>query len=162
MDIYFLAAIGILLATLVLSLAVSYRRITLDVLLGTFPLHHWMSLTGASFIAVYIPVYHYLKSRYPEKMRSLLKIHMFGNLFSFMLLTLHFTHQTLVPVNVPPSAATGWPMYLAMVTLVITGVCRRFQLGSRYIPYWKYLHLSLPVTFYLLIVIHVLRGLKFV
>ena len=161
-DAYFLSATGIVLATLLLSLAVSYRRLTLNLTLGPFPLHHWMSLTGASFVAAYIPVYHNLKSRYPAKMRILLKIHIFGNLLSFMLISLHFTHQTLVPVNVPPSPATGWPMYLAMLMLITTGIFRRFLIAGRYQTYWKYLHTSLPVTVYLLIVFHVLRGLKIV
>ena len=126
----------------------------LDAMLGPLPLHHWSSITGAAFIALFTPFYYVMKRRHPAWYRNLLAIHVFGNLLSFVLISAHFAHQSLAfPFE------TGLALYLAVLVLVTTGFVQRFRLYSGPVKGWRFWHTAFAVAFFLVVVVHVPHGL---
>ena len=53
----------------------------------------------------------------------------------------------------------GLALFIAVCTLVTTGILRRFQLGKQFIGYYRTLHNGATMTFYIIVVIHILHGL---
>lgn len=85
---------------------------------------------------------------------------MYGNLFAFMLISIHFAGQISRPAKRYPDLGTGIALYAAMTLLVGTGISQRFHLIPKIKPQtYRFLHTGAAVTFYLIIVIHILHGL---
>jgi len=120
--------------------------------------HHLLSWAGVLFIAVFTPVYYFLKSSYPNRFRTLLGIHMFGNLISVTVISIHFTHQISRPATAFPNLGTGIVLYPTVLLLVLAGFVLAFGFSKKY-GTWKFFHSSLAVTFYMVIVVHLLHGL---
>jgi len=163
-DIYFWSALLIVLATIYLMVATYLRwfllHFTLDLFIGSFYIHHWFSWIGTLFIAVFTPAYYILKRRYAKRFRTLLKLHVFGNLLAVMLVSIHFTQQISRPPQFYPDLGTGIVLYAAMIILVATGFLQRFQFAKSLGRYWRFIHNSVTVTFYLIIIVHILHGLE--
>ena len=174
----FLVNIGLLVAALVLSLATAFRWLDIRFRIGPYFVTHWLSWLGTLFIAGYTPIYYIIKRRRPHLLKYLLPIHMFGNLFSFIFISMHFTQQLTRPPQFYPDLGTGVILYPVMVILVFTGIIHRYQLlrgrGTRQqvsreprhrlsrAPHQnRFLHVSLSLTFYAVIGIHILHGLNF-
>jgi uncharacterized membrane protein YidH (DUF202 family) len=159
----FLFATLIIIVTVLLSV-VSYLRIyDLNFIVGQYRLSHWFSWVGTLFIAIYSPIYFAFKRKYPGRIQTLLRIHIYGNLFSFMLITLHFTQQISRPEAFFPDLSTGLLLYLVVPILVLTGYLHRFRIIKTINSHSnKYLHVSLTLTFYLTILIHILQGLNII
>src|SRR4030042_2772496 len=87
---------------------------------------------GVLFIAVATPIYYLLKRSYPTHKRSLLGVHMFGNLISVMFVSIHFTQQISRPAIAYPSLGTGIVLYPTMVLLVLAGFVLVFGLPKKY------------------------------
>ncbi len=155
----FWIALLVLMATAFMMFAVYYDWVQLHVLIGPYFIHHWLSWTGAVFIAFFTPVYYWMKRRNPERLRTLLAMHVFGNLISFMFISIHFTQQISRPAQFYPDLGTGVVLYAAMLLMTMTGLLLRFQLNQRFNRSWRFIHLSVTVTFYLIILVHVLHGL---
>lgn len=124
-DVNFWVALLIIFATIFLMISVSFRwlelHFTLDLLIGSYNIHHWFSWIGTLFVATFVPLYVFLKRRYVKKIKSLLIIHVFGNLFSIMLVSIHFTQQVTRPPQFFPHLGTGIVLYPTMVLLLLTG-----------------------------------------
>ena len=98
-----------------------------------------------------------------EKTKSLLRIHVFGNLFSFMLITIHFAQQISRPAAFFPDLSTGLVLYIVMPILVASGFFHRFQVFKNIKPHSnRFLHVALTLTFYLTILIHILQGIDII
>ena len=145
----------------VLGVLVYSRLIIFHAPVGAFFLHHWMSWAGAIFISVFTPVYYFLKRRYPKKYQLLVRTHIFGNLVSFGLITLHFAHHLGRPAEAGPESLTGRVMYIALSFLILTGFLLRFQLLKKQMKSARYIHTSIITTFYIIIIFHVLHGLGY-
>jgi hypothetical protein len=85
---------------------------------------------------------------------------MFGNLFAFALVSIHFTSEISRPAEYFPNLGTGLALYIALILLVATGIFQRFPLSLKIkIQTYRFLHTGAAVTFYLIIIIHILHGL---
>jgi hypothetical protein len=85
---------------------------------------------------------------------------MFGNLLAFALISVHFASQISRPAAHYPNLGTGLALYVALILLVGTGISQRFHLTQKIKPQtYRFLHTGAAVTFYLIIVIHILHGL---
>ena len=159
-NIYFLSALLIVLATVFLIVAVYTRFLRLHFYFEEFYIHHWLSSIGTVFIAFFTPAYYFLKRRYPKHFRTLLKAHVFGNLLSVMSVSIHFVQEISRPPQAFPQLGTGVVLYASMILLVLTGFFLRFQNKRSMTRYWRFLHTSVTVSFYLIILVHVLHGLE--
>jgi hypothetical protein len=158
-DAYFWATITIIIATISLSTATYLRLLNLGFTVGNFRFNVWLSWTGVLFVAIYTPIYHILKSRFPNKAKTLLGIHVIGNLLAFMLISIHFAHQIGRSIEFYPDLGTGVVLYLVMLIMVSTGIIQRFQLAPSQGKRLKFLHLSVAISFYLVIFVHILHGI---
>ena len=155
----FWIAVILLLASLYFSLATAFRWLDIRFRVGPYYVTHWLSWIGTLFIAVYIPLYYIVKRRSPRILNYLIPIHMFGNLVSFMFISMHFFQQITRPPQFYPDLGTGVALYLVMLILISTGFLHRFQLLKSLIPHQnRYLHISITLAFYVVIGIHILQG----
>ena len=153
----------VILLTIALSTIVYLRFFNLNFFVGPYRFTHWFTWIGTFFIAIYSPLYYVIKRKYPGKTKSLLRIHVFGNLFSFMLITIHFAQQISRPAAFFPDLSTGLVLYIVMPILVASGFFHRFQVFKNIKPHSnRFLHVALTLTFYLTILIHILQGIDII
>ena len=155
-------ALLIVAVAVILMIAVYFRLFRLHVLIGEFNIHHWFSWTGTLFIAFFTPAYYFLKRRYPQEFRTLLIAHVFGNLLSVMFVSIHFIQEISRPPQSFPELGTGIVLYPAMILLTLTGFLLRFHAAKNLTRYWRFIHTSVAVSFYLIILVHVLHGLEII
>ena len=156
----FWIATAILIITIIVMAAIILHWIRISFFIGPLRLSHWFVWTGTIYIALIVPIIAFLKKRFPNKYSTLYSIHVFGNLLAFMLISFHFASQISRPATSYPELGTGLVLYIAMVLLVGTGFLQRFQLIPRITtPTFRFIHFGSAVTFYLIIVVHILRGL---
>jgi hypothetical protein len=127
--------------------------------IGPFFSHHWMSIIGATYIAVVVPIQRYLWSRDPERRHGLVTFHIYGNLIAVGLITVHFSQQLSRPAEFFPDLGTGLALYVTLVVLVVTGIFMRFGIGRSRYRWWRYLHGGVTTAFYIVVVFHTLHGL---
>ena len=113
----FWACALILAATVVLVLLHVLGLVSFCFFVGLFCLNHWFVLTGTFYISFAVPVIVTLKRRYPNSFRSLLRLHMFGNLLAFALISVHFASQISRPAERYPDPGTGVTLYVATILL---------------------------------------------
>jgi hypothetical protein len=138
------------------------RWINFSFFVGPFRANHWFVWISTLYIAFTVLMIAILKQRHKSKFLTLFRIHVFGNLLAFLLISLHFTGQINRPAEFYPDLGTGLTLYIIMLLLVATGFTHRFQL----IPQIKsetrkFFHVGLSFSFYIIIGIHVLHGLGF-
>jgi len=162
-DLNFWFALMMILVAIFLLVAVYFDWLGVSFFVGPLRFGHWLGVLGTLFIAFFTPAYYILKRRYQKRLKAMLNVHIFGNLFSFMLISVHFAQQISRPPQFYPDLGTGVILYIAMLILVSTGFLHRFKLleGRRIYPPHRnrFLHLSITLTFYLVIVFHALRNL---
>ena len=127
---------------------------------GPFRVNHWFVWIGTLYVAIAVPIIATMKKRTPSRYKTLLRIHVFGNLLAFLLVSLHFAGQISRPATAYPQLGTGLALYIIMILLVATGFTHRFQI----IPQIKsatrkFIHVGLTFSFYIIIGIHILHGL---
>src|SRR3972149_1461191 len=120
-----------------------------------------VSLWIALFIAFFTPAYYFLKRRYPRKIKNLLMAHVFGSLLSVMFVSIHFIQELSRPPQSFPELGTGIVLYPAMILLTLTGFFLRFH-ATNLARQWRFIHTSVAITFYLIILVHVLHGLQII
>jgi len=155
----FVTSLILVIVAIILSVATYNRWLELRFEIGPVYFTHLLSWIGALFIAVYSPIYHYLKRRNPNKLKTLLNIHSFGNLIAFIFISMHFAQQVGRPPDFYPDLGAGLALFIAVCILVTTGILRRFQIGKQFIGYYRTLHVGATVTFYIIVIIHILHGL---
>jgi len=158
----FWIALALVIITGILMYTVYIRLYPLHFEVAGELLHHWFSWAGALFVAVYIPIYHVLKRRYPKHYRGLLDVHIFGNLIAVALVSIHFTQQITRPPVAYPDLGTGIVLYPTMLLLVLAGFILAFRFAKTRYRVWWFFHASLGITFYMVIVVHILHGLEII
>ena len=153
-------ALLIVVVTIILMGMVYFRFLRLHILIGEFNIHHWLSWTGTLFIAFFTPAYFYLKRHYPRKIKVLLATHVFGSLIAVMFVSIHFIQEVTRPPQSFPELGTGIVLYPAMILLAVTGFIMRYHFARSFVRSWRFLHTSVAVSFYLIILVHVLHGLE--
>jgi hypothetical protein len=157
----FWAALSLIIAAIILIVADNQRWIHFGYFIGPFRANHWFVWIGTLYIAAIVPTIAILKKKYPNRYLSLFRIHVFGNLIAFLLISLHFSGQIFRPAVAYPQLGTGLGLYIIMILLVATGFTHRFEL----IPQIKsqtrlFIHIGLTFSFYIIIGIHILHGLN--
>jgi len=155
--------LAVILVSIFLMIGAYLRWFQLRFLIGPFSLGHWLGWIGTLFIMFFTPVYYVLKRRYPKRLKMLITIHVFGNLFAFMLVSIHFAQQVGRPAQFYPDLGTGLALYVVMLILMATGFVHRFQLlrhvGRFSVPHRnRFLHISITLSFYLIVFFHILRN----
>jgi len=162
-DSEFWLASAMILVTIALATVVYLRFFNLNFFVGPYRFTHWFTWIGTFFIAIYSPLYYIAKRKYPRKIKTLLRIHVFGNLFSFLLITIHFAQQISRPAAFFPDLSTGLVLYIVMPILVGSGYFHRFQVLKNVKPHAnKFLHVALTFTVYLTILVHILQGIDII
>jgi hypothetical protein len=157
-----LAVIAIVL-TGFLMFAYYNRWFSFAARIGPFRLIHYIAFAGALYIAFGVILFGFLKRRSPKKYKLLLRIHTLGNLFAFLLISIHFAGQVGRPANFYPTFGTGLALYFAMVSLVSTGLAFRFRLFRSLTPATnRFIHTGLAFSFYIIILVHILHGLNII
>ena len=159
-DLHFWLAFMIILVTVYLMVATYLDWFQLNFFVGSFRFPHWLVWIGTLYIAFFTPAYYVLKRRYPKRLKALVKIHVFGNLFAFLLISVHFAQQIGRPPQFFPDLGTGLALYLVMLVLTATGFFHRFQMVRSLRPHLnRFMHVSVTMSFYIIIGIHILQGL---
>ena len=145
-------ALVIILFTICLSALIIVDRSSFGFFVGSELFTHWMALIGGFWIALVTPVYYVLKHRRPKRIKAWVRIHMFGNLVAFMLISVHFTYW----ITSVSFIGTGFALFVAVLTLLVTGLFYRFNIMQSSKKYIKSIHISMTTAFYLILTIHIL------
>ena len=143
-------------AGLVLAVLSYLGLIPLGYKLGPYWLNHWLGWLSFGFITVYVPVFIVLKKRNTKIYGKLIKVHQIGFIFAFVLVSLHIGSQ--IRRVFPPEIGTGIAAYLSLLVLVVTRIMQRNQILTARIGTLRFVHLSMVVSFFLVIVFHIVRA----
>lgn len=154
-DLDLWGALGIILFTIVLSTFVIVNRSSFSFSVGSDLFTHWAAWMGGFWIAVVTPMYVVLKHYRPMRIKAWVRIHMFGNLFAFMLISVHFWYW----VTFVSFLGTGFAIFVATFMLIVTGLLQRFNMLQSSIRYIRFIHISMTTAFYLILIIHTLSHL---
>ncbi len=149
----------LLICTVILVPSAYFRWINFGIVVGRYRLNHWLSWLGVSYIAVVTPAYHLAKKRGSKRMGSLVNLHCLGNLIAFLGVSIHFAHQIGRPAQFYPNLGTGVTLYIGMIMSISTGFFKKFQIASKNYLTWRFIHLSAMLSFYMIIIIHILHGI---
>jgi len=156
----FWAALSIIIVTVCLMVADNLDWVHFGFFVGPFRANHWFVWIGTLYIAIAVPILAVAKRRYLSRYTALFRVHVFGNLLAFLLISLHFAGQIGRPAASYPELGTGLALYIIMMLLVATGFTHRFQLIPSIKPQTrKFVHVGLTFSFYIIIGIHILHGL---
>jgi hypothetical protein len=124
----------------------------------SFSIIHAMGIAGGFLIAVAIPLYSYLKRRTQDKREFLSNAYMLAIYIAFVLVGMHFSMMYATPEKYAPISGTGIVLYTTVASLVVTGFLRQFELAPRFLESWRVAHIGLSISFYIVFIVHVLRG----
>lgn len=156
----FWASLSIIIATVCLMVVDNLGWVHFGFFFGPFRANHWFVWIGTLYIAFAVPIISISKRRYPSRFTTLFRVHVFGNLLAFLLVSLHFAGQIGRPAAFYPRLGTGLALYIIMILLVATGFTHRFQLIPRIKSQTRrFVHVGLTFSFYTIIGIHILHGL---
>ena len=144
-------AVGLFLAVMSYS-----GLIPLGYKLGPYWLNHWIGWLSFGFIIIYVPVFIILKRRNTKIYGKLIKVHQIGFIIAFILVSLHIGSQ--IRRVFPPEIGTGIAAYVSLLVLVVTGIMQRSQMLTRRIGALRFAHLSMVISFFLVIVLHIVRA----
>ena len=162
LSLEFWAALSIIIIAFCLMVADNLGWISFGFFVGQFRANHWFVLLGTLYIAFAVPIIALSKRRYPSRFAILFRVHVFGNLLAFLLVSLHFAGQIGRPAAFYPQLGTGLALYIIMILLVATGFTHRFQLLSRIKSQTrKFVHVGPTFSFYIIVGIQILHGLGF-
>ncbi len=136
--------------------------------IGALSFKHFMGISGSVFISVYTPIYIILKRRYNSKLRYFLNLHIFGNVISFMLISIHFAVKIKEPQVYYSWLWEGLGLYIVLIVLIFTGLVQRFQIiPKKWIQRYsihinRRFHIFFGGLFFVFLLIHVLINLEII
>ena len=151
-DLDLWGALTLILFTTSLSALTIVDKPSFGFFVGPLPFTHWMGLIGGFWIAFVTPAYYVLKRRRPKRIKAWVRIHVFGNLVAFMLISVHFTYW-IISVSF---MGTGLALFVAVLTLVVTGLLQRFNMMQSSGRHIRFIHISMTTAIYLILTIHIL------
>ncbi len=92
----------------------------------------------------------------------LLKLHVFGNLFSFLLVSIHFAQNTGRLALFYPRLEDGFVLFLVLSVIVATGMIERFGAKLKPVRFTRSVHRYTVVLFYFVTFVHVLQGFNII
>lgn len=152
------AATGIVMAAVLLRLArLPFTQI--DILGVVNSPQHWVGWIGSLIMLGVTAWYVYAKRARHAPTANTLRLHAFGNLLGFLLVSTHLVHQvTRSPTNYP-ELGTGVVQYAAVLILVATGLTIFFAVKPAWIRYYKFLHPAAAMTLLMSIILHIIHDL---
>jgi hypothetical protein len=144
----------LIVLAVILAFLVDFEEssITAFLLIDSLTITHLASYIGGFWIAIFTPIYFVLKRRSPRHLKSMLKIHVLGNLLAFALITTHYAHREVNSVFL----GTGIVLYIALISLVVTGIIQRFIFLRGFRNQIGFVHTSMTTAFYLILIIHII------
>ena len=156
-DPEFWVALLVVVVTALLMVTTYLHWINISFLVGPLRFSHWLAIIGTIYIAIATPAFVILKRYNPQKYKGLLRYHIFGNLLFFSLISIHFASQLGRSAAFYPTLGTGLALYIALTLEVISGFAERFPVIKRINRKTnQFVHASLVMVFYLVIIFHVL------
>jgi len=143
-----------LAAGLVIAVLSYLNLLPLGYKLGPYWLNHWAGWLAIAFIVIYVPIFIILKRKKPEIYQRLIKVHEIGFILAFIVVSLHIGSQ--IRRVFPPEIGTGIAAYVSLFVLVITGIMQRNQILSSRIGTLRFVHLSMALSFFLVIIFHII------
>jgi hypothetical protein len=160
-----ISAALIIVFTIFFSYLIYTRTFVLGFFVGPFRFSHWLSIIGTIYIAVATPLFVVLKRRKNANWIKLVRFHIFGNLLFFGFISLHYAAQMSRGIN-SIDVGTGAAMYTAMALQVALGFTTRFRIQAAWYNKLfntrtnRFIHASLVMVFYIVILFHVIHGLN--
>jgi hypothetical protein len=160
----FLLATLIVIVIVILSFLTYEHVLILNYRIGSYRFSHWLSIIGTIYIAIATPLFVILKRSFHTNWLQLTRFHIFGNLLFFALISLHFAAQMGRSATSFPELGTGLALFIAMALQVASGFTQRFRSQRASLQKLfnvqtnRFIHASLVMVFYLVIVFHVLHG----
>ena len=151
-----------LLLSAIFSALAYFQWYSLSFFVGSLFFVHWLGIAATLFIASLIPVYYFLKHKRPKVIKTLLKIHVFGNLVSFMLISIHFAQNTGRLSGYFLRLNFGFVLFLVLCIIVVTGMIERFGQKPKLERFTGPIHRYIVIVFYFVVIIHMLQGLSFI
>jgi hypothetical protein len=162
-DKEFWVSLSLIVAAVCLIILDKIGWIHFGFFVGPLRANHLFVWIGTLYIASIVPTIAILKKRYPTRYMTLFRVHVFGNLAAFVMVSLHFVGQIDRPSTAYPQLGTGLALYIIMILLVATGFTHRFHLIPQIKSQTrKFIHVGLTFSFYIIIGIHILHGLNFI
>ena len=158
----FWLSIILLSITVILSVVAYVSWFSLTLFVGPLFFVHWLGLAATIFIAALVPIYYVLKRKRPQNFKVLLKLHVFGNLFSFLLISIHFAQNTGRLSVIYPKLGEGFVLFLVLSIIVTTGMLERFGAKLKLVRYTKFVHRYTVALFYFVVIIHALQGFNII
>ena len=158
-----IVAVFLVLVSLILMGLIYFDWFSVGFVVGPYRFHHWSVIIGAFYVAIITPFFAVLKRSKPDSLRTLFRVHVFGNLLAFLLVSVHFAGQLSRSLEFYPDLGSGVGLYSAMTVVVFTGFLLRFGLtvgGKRRIV--RLVHVFAVLSFYLVIVVHALHGFGYI
>ncbi len=152
-------AVTIVVVALIFLRVFRLPSVQINMLGASNSLVHLFGWVGTLYVAFAVPVYPIVKRKFPRHLRVTLNIHMIGNLLAVLLVSIHFAHQVTRPDNNYPDLGTGVVLYATMILLVATGYALYSGLSKRFSKQVRFLHPALALTFYIVIVMHIIHGI---
>ena len=152
----------LLLAVIISAIAAYVFWYKLTFFVGSYLFIHWLSIVATAFIAVSIPIQYVLKRKKPQNFKTILKIHTFGNLIAFWLISIHFAQNVGRLAGALQRLGIGFALYPVLVVIVATGIVDRHQTHGKFSKYIKLIHKYVVILLYVLIVLHVLEGFNII
>jgi len=153
-----LNVIPLVIAIFIASIGTFYDWWNLRIPIGPFYLGHLFGIIGASWIAIFTPIFVLLRRRSPQYSKMLVDIHVTGNLIAFLIFSMHFWQQVGRPADYYPELGTGLSLYMILTTITVTGLLIRFRIWQRLSKSLRTTHVGLVASFYIVLTIHVLRN----
>lgn len=122
---------------------------------------HWIGWIGTTIIAFITPIYPIVKRKYSHHLKKIMDVHVTTNLIGVFFVSIHFTHQVTRPPTAYPDLGTGLVLYTAMILLTISGFMMISGIASRFFKQIRFFHPAYAITFYTVIIIHILQDLIF-
>ena len=157
-------ALAIVAATAIMMTAVLLHLVRLpftpiDIVGVVNSPQHWTGWIGSIIILTVTTWYVYAKRGRHATTTNTLRLHAFGNLIGFLLVSTHFAHQISRSPTSYPDLGTGVVQYAAVLILVATGLTTFFAVKPEWIRYYKFLHPAAAMTLLMSIILHIIHGL---
>jgi hypothetical protein len=129
---------------------------------GPYLFIHWLGITATTFIIFSTPIYYVLKRKKPQNSKFILRIHVFGNLMAFLLISLHFAQNVGRLAGAPERLGNGVLLYWVLFFIMLTGIIEKFPTNRKLAKFSRITHRYSVILLYLAVLIHVLDGLNII
>lgn len=147
-----------LVVTVIMSIVAFNFWYELIFFVGSYIFIHWLGIIAALFILISVPVYYVLKRTKPQSFKKILRIHVLGNIFAFLLISMHFFQNLGRLAGSLQRLGTGFVLYLFLTLIVTTGVLEMYQTNGKLHRIARIIHKYGFIFLYSSLIIHMMEG----